>query len=112
MMSHVLQWTQFEKFTWSLCLPAPSPTISYTLAGQKFWQGLPYSSAQRVDADVRVHDLQVRRLVLVVMRPGVIDVRQLVEDQLVVVLQVPVPLVRRSRRELLHVLVARFDREP
>ena len=24
-----------------------SPTISYTLAGQKFWQGLPYSTVQR-----------------------------------------------------------------
>src|SRR2546422_10277355 len=49
-MSHVLQWTQFEALIWSLSAPglAGSGTISYTLAGQKCWQGLPNSSRHRV----------------------------------------------------------------
>ena len=50
MMSQVLQCTQFEGFRW-ITLPLgaeASSSISYTLAGQKFWQGLPNSVTQRV----------------------------------------------------------------
>ena len=49
-MSQVLQWTQLDGFRWSRTFPglAASGTISYTFAGQKCWQGFPYSSRQRV----------------------------------------------------------------
>jgi hypothetical protein len=49
MMSQVLQCTQFEAFKWirkPLGVSGAS-TISYTLAGQKFMHGLPYSRTQR-----------------------------------------------------------------
>ena len=49
-MSQVLQCTQFDGFR-LMRLPfgcVASSTISYTLAGQKFWQGLPNSFTQRV----------------------------------------------------------------
>jgi hypothetical protein len=41
-MSHVLQWTQFAKLIFSRGSPL-SITISYTAAGQKYWQRFPYS---------------------------------------------------------------------
>src|SRR5262249_31347649 len=47
MMSQVLQWTQFEKLIFGLRPPLAS-SISYTAAGQKYWQGFPYSTVQRL----------------------------------------------------------------
>ena len=87
-MSQVLQCTQFDGFK-LMRLPfgwLASSTISYTFAGQKFWQGLAvFLHAARV-ADVRVVDDQVRRLVFFVLRAGVIEVGELVEGQLAVAL--------------------------
>src|SRR5438034_5362851 len=48
MMSQVLQCTQLLALICSLRPPPSFGTISYTAAGQKCWQGLPYSRAQRV----------------------------------------------------------------
>src|ERR1700722_9444806 len=47
-MSQALQCTQFAALICSRRPPAPSATISYTPAGQKFSHGLPYSLVQRV----------------------------------------------------------------
>src|SRR5712664_1017200 len=47
-MSHVLQCTQFAALIFSFRPPLVSFTISYTAAGQKYWQGLPYSSTHFV----------------------------------------------------------------
>ncbi len=71
-------------------------TISYTAAGQKYWQGLPYSFTQRCAADVQVLDHQMHRLIVVVPRARVIDVRQPVERQLAVALRVAQKMLRPS----------------
>src|SRR6266481_3488886 len=47
-MSHVLQCTQFAALIFSFTLPFVSLAISYTAAGQKYWQGFPYSSTHFV----------------------------------------------------------------
>src|SRR5215469_3373286 len=47
LMSQALQCTQFAALICSRRPPLPSSTISYTLAGQKRSQGLPYSRVQR-----------------------------------------------------------------
>src|SRR6185312_15623557 len=51
LMSQVLQWTQLAALICNRSDAAPSlpgsSTISYTLAGQKRMQGLPYSTVQR-----------------------------------------------------------------
>src|SRR5437868_8158361 len=47
-MSQALQCTQLAALICNRLPPEPSGTISYTPAGQKFSQGLPYSTTQRV----------------------------------------------------------------
>jgi len=47
-MSQVLQWTQFAALIFSFTAPFASLAISYTDAGQKYWQGFPYSSRHLV----------------------------------------------------------------
>src|SRR5687767_4713055 len=46
MMSHVLQWTQFDALICRRGVPSVSWVISYTLAGQKRMHGCPYSGPQ------------------------------------------------------------------
>jgi len=47
-MSQVLQWTQLEALIFKRGCPF-SWTISYTAAGQKYWQGFPYSVTHFVE---------------------------------------------------------------
>jgi len=60
-------------------------------------------------ADVKIRDLEVSRLVLVVMSARIINIGQLVVGQFVVVFETVVTAAR-MRRQLLHVLVAGLDR--
>ncbi len=65
-MSQALQCTQLAAFTCRRLPPAPSSTISYTLAGQNRVQGLPNSAVQRVAHKRGVRHAQVHGLRFVV----------------------------------------------
>ena len=98
-MSQVLQCTQFEKLIFSR-RPPLSSTISYTAAGQKYWQGLPYSTTQRLTQMFSIENVQVAGLILFVTRAGMIDVGQPVKGENAIALK-----ARRRRTRAVELVI-------
>src|SRR5436309_11154196 len=64
------------------------------------------------NADIEVENFKVRGLVFVVMCARVINIRELVERELIVVLWSGIAIMPAIRLELPHMLMASLDREP
>src|SRR5882724_1163257 len=115
MMSQVLQWTQLLALICSRLPPAAALLRDHLVDGRgaEMPAGVVVLLAAAGLADRSVGDMQMRRLVLLVLGAGVEDVGHLVEGQRAVVARRLVR--RRMRAELLgepaHPLMPRLARQ-